>query len=38
MEKISSASGVEKAGQLHVKINEVITHPLIIHKNKLKMA
>ena len=36
--KISPASGVGKAGQLHVKINEVITHPLIILKNKLKMA
>ena len=36
--KISSASGVGKPGQLHVKINEIITHTLIILKNKLKMA
>ena len=35
---VSSASGVGKVEQPHVKINEVRTHPHTIHKNKLKMA
>ena len=33
---VSSISGAEKTGQLHVK-NEIRTLPNIIHKNKLKM-
>ena len=37
--RFSPTSIVGKTGQLHVKkINEIRTHPLTMHKNKLKMA
>ena len=34
---VSSISGAEKTGQLHVKKNEIKTFFNTIHKNKLKM-
>ena len=38
-EKIfSPTSIVGKTGQLHVKKNQIRTHPLTMHKSKLKMA
>ena len=34
---VSSISGAEKTGQLHVKKNAIRTFPNAIHRNKLKM-
>ena len=35
--KVSSVTGVGKPGQQYIYINEFRTHPLTIHKNKIKM-